>query len=153
MSEFTYYLPGIIFGVLAGAALIWGILIVRELFLRSHGKAVCMYCKAAAAVLVTPQYLFRLPVSFGARYEDPEQYLLSHMRPILSKKQIPTGQRACRVEVCRCGRCQKQQVVITDFLQVRGGESVKSTYVFPLETFQPLLRQWDAIGGPPRADR
>ncbi len=153
MSEFTYYLPVIIFGVLAAVAVIWGILFVREMSLRSHGKSACIHCKAAAEKLVTPDYLFLLPVSFGDKYEDAQRYLLSHMRPILYKNQIPSGRRACRLEIHQCSKCRRQQALITDFLQVRGEESVKSTYTFPLETFQSLIAQWEAIGGTPRDDR
>lgn len=146
MEELSYYLPEIIFGVLALAAVIWGVLLIRDLIRHSGGKTTCMHCKAAASRMETPPYLFLLPVSFGAKYEDPEAYLLSRMQPILNKDQIPTGRRACHVEVYQCGKCAGKQVVITDFLQVRENESPEGTYVFAYETFAPLLRRWEAMG-------
>lgn len=152
MGELAYYLPEIIFGGFALVAIIWGILFIRDMIRHSGGKATCVGCKGTASKLTTPQYLFLLPISFGTKYDDPESYLRSHMVPILRKDQIPTGRRACHVDVYQCEKCGKKQVNITDFLQVRGEESLEATYAFPYENFEPLLKRWEAIDSPSRAD-
>lgn len=151
MGELTYYLPEIMFGVFALVAIIWGILFVRDMVRRSGGKATCTHCKGNASKLTSPPYLFLLPISFGTKYDNPESYLRSHMVPILRKDRIPTGRRACHVDVYQCEKCGKKQVIITDFLQVRGDESVEGTYVYPYENFEPLLKRWEAIDRPPEA--
>ena len=152
MEALIYNLPEIIFGIVAVSVLIWCVFFMRERMLYSGGKTSCMDCKAAASRVVTPPYLFLLPVSFDAKYEDPENYLLSHMKPILGKDQIPSGRRACHMEVYQCGKCGRKQVVITDFLQVRGRENPEGTYIFAHEAFQPLIQRWEAIGGQPKAN-
>lgn len=151
--DFTYYLPELLLGGAVAAFLIWGAFFARELFRHSRGGATCVHCQAAASKITTPPYLFLLPISFGAKYEDAQNYLLTHMKPILGKEEIPSGRRACHVEVCQCSKCGKKQVQVTDFLQVRGEETLEGTYHFPLEPFQPLLSRWDALGGCPRDDR
>ena len=95
MTALTYYLPQIIFGILAAVVLVWLVFFIRELILRSHGKAVCIHCKKAAEKVSPEPYLFLLPVSFGDKYEDAEQYLPSHMRPIASEQEdVPAGWRS-----------------------------------------------------------
>ncbi|MCI8886878.1 MAG: hypothetical protein HFG70_02220 [Hungatella sp.] len=145
MTALTYYLPQIIFGILAAVVLVWLVFFIRELILRSHGKAVCIHCKKAAEKVSPEPYLFLLPVSFGDKYEDAEQYLPSHMRPIASEQMIPSGRRACRLEVYSCGHCGKRYVIITDFLPVRGEEYIKGIYELPYEPFQPLIERWVAL--------
>lgn len=151
--DFTYYLPEILLGCAVAALLIWGIFFARDMFRYSRGGATCIHCQSAASKVTTPPYLFLLPISFGTKYEDPQNYLLTHMRPILGKGEIPSGRRACHVEVLQCGKCGKRQVQITDFLQVRGEETLEGTYTFPIEPFGPLLSRWDELGRRPRADR
>ena len=137
------YLPEIIFAVLAAIGLIWAISFIRELLRHRKGEGTCISCKAVANKEEDqPPYLFLLPVFFGTEYADEERYLLSKMSPIRDKTMIPTGQRACRVEVQVCQVCGTRQVEITDFLQVRQEESVKSRYVFSYEPFAPLLESW-----------
>ncbi len=147
MGELTYYLPEILFGFFALVAVVWGILFIRDLIRHSGGKTTCTHCKGKASKLAAPQYLFLLPVSFGTKYDNPESYLRSHMAPILTKDQIPTGRRACHVDVYQCEQCGKKQVMITDFLQVRGEESLEATYVFAYENFESLLKRWEAVSG------
>lgn len=132
MGELTYYLPEIVFGVFALVAIIWGILFVRDMVRRSGGKATCTHCKGNASKLTSPPYLFLLPISFGTKFDNPESYLRSHMVPILRKDRIPTGRRACHVDVYRCEKCGKKQVIITDFLQVRGGRVCGGHLCLPL---------------------
>ena len=141
----TYYLPEILFGVLVAAALIWGILLIRSLYLNSKGKATCRHCKGVASKTSEQPYLFLLPISFGAKYEDAENYLLSHMKPIREKSQIPSGRRACWVTVYCCQKCNRKQVEITDFLQVRGNENLEGTYTFSYEPFEPFIQQWKSL--------
>ena len=141
--SFTYYLPTIIFAAVVIAALIWVIWIVRDVIRAGKGEVTCMYCKAAASKVSNREYLFLIPVFFGEKYENEESYLCSHMKPIMRKDQIPSGQRACRVKVYNCSKCDKKQVGITDFLQVREEESIKGGYVFAYEPFRHLIEDWE----------
>ena len=143
--SFTYYLPGIIFGLVVLAALVWVVLLIRDIILAGKGKAVCIHCRAAASKISTHEYLFLIPVFFGDKYDDEENYLPTHMTPIRGKDQIPSGQRACRVEVYLCPRCDKKQVHITDILMVRGEEYTKGAYVFAYEPFSRLIADWDYL--------
>lgn len=140
--DFTYYLPEILFGTMALAAVIWAVALVIDLSRAKKGEASCVHCKGTAVKEGYGPCLFLLPLHFGEKYEDSQEYLRTHMKPIYSKDQIPTGMRACWLEVYRCERCDKRQVKITDFLQVRGEESIKETYVFPYEPFRSLVEQW-----------
>ena len=148
MSSFTYYLPTIIFGLVAIAAVVFIIGIIRDVIRSGRGEAICIHCKAVAAKTSIYEYLFLIPVFFGDKYEDEEKYLLSHMTPIPGKDQIPSGQRACKVEVFTCPRCDKKQVHITDILMVRGEEYIKGSYVFEYEPFHNLLRAWENQNNP-----
>lgn len=143
--DLTYYLPEIIFGLIVVVALIWGVCFVREMFLFSKGKTTCVYCKKTTFKDSPKKYLFLLPISFGTTYEDAEHYLPSHLMPIMGTDHIPTGRRACWVELYRCGRCGKEQVTVTDFLLVRGVEDVKGTYPLPYEPFQRLIDRWESM--------
>lgn len=116
MAVISYYLPVIVIGAVIVAAVVFGIYFIREyLRIRKDGST-CIYCNAEAAKDSPRIYLFLLPVSFGDTYDNAEQYLLSHMVPIRERGQIPTGRRACKVEVHSCKKCSKRQVVIEDFL-------------------------------------
>ena len=143
--DITYYLPEIIFCLIVVVALIWGVCFVREMFLFSKGKTTCVYCKKTTFKDSPKKYLFLLPISFGTTYEDAEHYLPSHLMPIMGTDHIPTGRRACWVELYRCGRCGKEQVTVTDFLLVRGVEDVKGTYLLPYEPFQRLIDRWESM--------
>lgn len=141
--SFTYYLPYIIFAVVIIAAIIWGADIVRDVLRAKRGEITCISCKAAVPKSSQREYLFLIPVSFSDQYDNPESYLRSHMKPIMGKDQIPTGQRACKAEVYRCPQCGKDQVGIIDFLQVRGEEYTRGSYVFAYESFRTLLEAWE----------
>lgn len=140
--DVTYYLPEIVFGVLALIVVIWAVALVMDLMRGKNGEGTCIHCKGKTVKDGYGPCLFLLPLHFGEMYEDSEEYLRTHMKPIFSKDQIPTGTRACWVEVYRCERCDKRQVKITDFLDVRGEENIKKTCEFPYETFRPLVEQW-----------
>lgn len=145
MASLSYYLPVIVIVIVIGAALVFGISFLREyLRIRKDGSS-CIYCKAEAARESQRPYLFLLPVSFGDTYENAEKYLLSHMVPIMGREQIPTGRRACKAEVHICSKCNKRQVVIEDFLLVRGEDCLKEYYKFSYEKFRPLLDSWDEM--------
>jgi len=143
--DFTYYLPEIVFAVILAIALIWGVCFIREMVLHSRGKSTCVYCKRTTSKVSPKKYLFLLPLSFGATYGDAEHYLPNHLMPIMGTGQIPTGRRACWVELYSCSQCGRQQVAVTDFLLVRGAEDVKGTYLLPYEPFERLIERWESI--------
>ncbi|MBD5542090.1 MAG: hypothetical protein HDR00_13060 [Lachnospiraceae bacterium] len=140
----TYYLPEIMLVLIIVGALILAVCFFRDLFRGKNGDSTCIYCKAAASRVSQQQYLFLLPVFFGQQYDNAEKYLLSNMAPIMGREQIPSGRRACYVEIHSCSQCDKKQVVIRDFLQVRGEDYIKGNYVFAYEKFRPLLEAHSA---------
>jgi len=147
MANLSYYLPILITVVVIGVVLVFGIYFLREyLRIRKNGST-CIYCKAEAAKESPRTYLFLLPISFGDTYDNAEKYLLSHMVPIMGREQIPTGRRACKIEVHLCSKCNKRQVVIEDFLLVRGEDYMKEYYKFSYEKFHPLLERWEEMEG------
>ena len=142
----TYYLPEILFGCLAIVAILLGYHVYLEhLFLVPKANVLADIVKELPPKLLSLLYLFLLPISFGTKYEDSEHYLASHIQPISDKSQIPSGRRACWVQVYCCPKCNQKQVEITDFLQVRGEETVESTYIFDYETFQPFIERWKRL--------
>lgn len=138
-----YYLPNIIFIATVIAVLVWVIGVIRDLFRDKRGEATCMRCKKAISKSAQHEYLFLIPVNFGDKYEDEENFLRSYMKPIRDKSQIPAGQRACRVEVYSCPNCNKQQINIKDFLQLSGEEYIKGNYEYAYEPFKHLLDAWE----------
>lgn len=116
--------------------------LVRQTSREKKGQSTCMKCKAAASRVSQYRYLFLIPISFGDTYSDAENYLRTHMHPIMNKNQIPTGQRACWIDIFECSRCGTKQVDITDFLQVRGEEYAKAYHKFAYESFRPLIEAW-----------
>ena len=147
MADLSYYLPILIIVVVIGVVLVFAIYFLREyLRIRKNGST-CIYCKAEAAKESPRTYLFLLPISFGDTYDNAEKYLLSHMVPIMGREQIPTGRRACKIEVHLCSKCNKRQVVIEDFLLVRGEDYMKEYYKFSYEKFHPLLERWEEMEG------
>lgn len=143
MAGLFYYLPVIIIAGVIVAAIVMGRSVVRDYLRVKKNGSTCMYCKAEAAKALPQTYLFLLPVSFGDTYEDAEKYLLTHMVPIMGREQIPSGRRACKIEVHSCSKCGKKQVIIEDFLLVRGEDYLKEYYVFSYEKFRPLLDAWE----------
>ncbi len=143
MAGLSYYLPVIIIAVVVVAAIVMGRSVIRDYLRVKKNGSTCMYCKGEAARALPRNYLFLLPVSFGDTYENAENYLLTHMVPIMSREQIPSGRRACKAEVHSCSKCGKKQIIIEDFLLVRGEDYMKEYYVFAYEKFRSLLDAWE----------
>lgn len=145
MGGLSYYIPAAAVTVAAVAAVCWIAVFIRNIIREKRGQTTCMKCKAAALKITAYPYLFLIPVLFGDVYNNAEEYLRTHMTPVLSKQQIPTGQRACMAAVFECPRCGCKQVEITDFLQVRGESYAKGHYKFAYEAFAPLLEDWERM--------
>lgn len=145
MKGLSYYIPAAAVVAAAAVALCWGAIFIRNLIREKRGRTACIKCKAVGPRAAAYPYLFLIPVVFGKTYGCAQEYLRTHMTPILSKRQIPTGQRACRVEIFECPRCGARQVEITDFLQVRGEEYAQGHYAFDYEAFAPLLEDWERM--------
>ena len=67
-------------------------------------------------------YLFLLPVYQDKDYTPSADYYRKVCRPILQVRDIPVGQRACRMWPLVCPKCGEQAVLVVDFLMVRGQE-------------------------------
>lgn len=141
--DLTYYLPAIVILIFIAAIVVAGISIAKERQREKRGVSACIYCKADAPRISQDTYLFLIPIFFGDTYEDAQNYLLSNMKPIGGTEQIPTGMRACYVEVYLCPRCDKKHVAVRDFLRVRGEDHIQRIYRFPYEAFRPLLEGWE----------
>lgn len=141
------YLPAIVIPIVILAVVVAGISIAKERQREKRGVSACIYCKADAPRISQYTYLFLIPVFFGDTYEDAQNYLLSHMKPIRGTEQIPTGMRACYVEVYHCPRCDKKHVAVRDFLRVRGEDHIQRIYRFPYEPFRPLMDSWEQNNG------
>lgn len=144
-----YYMPEILFIIAAIFAVFGIIYLVRALTADKEGQILCRKCQAPAVKSSYRTFLFLIPASFDQVYEDPEGYLSRNMKPIAGKEQIPTGRRACWLEVFTCTKCDERQVRIRDFLQVRGEEYLKGTYILPYESFRLLTEQWEEMNWGP----
>ena len=105
-----YYMPEILFVIAAVIAVFGVISLIRALAADTEGKILCRKCQAPAVKSSTRTYLFLIPASFEQEYGDPEGYLSRNMKPIAGKEQIPTGRRACWLEVFTCTKCDERQV-------------------------------------------
>ena len=139
--KYLCYLPEVIV-LLSLVAAVWTVIRLLWAVVDVHWSGTrCIACKEKAVKETGYPCLFLLPISFGDTYEHPEAYLSANMTAIQSKEQIPSGKRACGVEVYRCPSCGNRQVEIRDFLLVRGQESVKGCYTFPYESFAHVMEQ------------
>ena len=66
--------------------------------------------------------LFLLPVYNDKDYTPSAEYYSRVCRPISQVKDIPVGQRACRMWPLICPSCGARAVLVVDFLTVRGQE-------------------------------
>ena len=66
--------------------------------------------------------LFLLPVYQDKEYTPSAEYYDKACWPISQVKDIPVGQRACRMWSLVCPECGAQAVLVVDFLLVRGQE-------------------------------
>lgn len=64
--------------------------------------------------------LFLLPVYQDKEYEPSAEYYGKVCWPISQMKDIPVGQRACRMWPLACPECGARAVLVVDFLLVRG---------------------------------
>lgn len=97
----------------------------RERQRERRGESICIYCKTLAPRFLEKTYLFLIPVFFGDTYENAENFLRTNRKPIMVTEQIPTGMRACFVGIHRCPRCDRQHVLVKDFLRVRNENFIK----------------------------
>ena len=88
-----------------------------------------------------PARLFLLPCWHGDHYQPSAEYYLRNCSgPIAGVEEIPTGRRACRVQLCRCPQCGVRRVMVQDFLQVRGAEYHIYRRDYDIQELSALLR-------------
>lgn len=139
----NFYIPAFI-AIVVVIVIIWvAFALIRGAIREKRGQSTCIKCKAAASKITQYPYLFLLPLSFGDTYSDAENYLRAHMTPIMDRRQIPTGKRACKVDVYECPRCNTRQAEITDFLLVRGADCNEGHYKFSYDSFRSVLEAWE----------
>ena len=81
----------------------------------------CDMCRARMEKRGASQ-LFLLPVYQDKEYEPSAEYYGKACWPIAQLKDIPVGQRACRMWPLICPQCGARAVLVVDFLLVRGQE-------------------------------
>ena len=90
--------------------------------------------------------LFLLPVYQDKDYEPSAEYYGKVCWPISRMKDIPVGQRACRMWPLICPECEARAVLVVDFLLVRGQSVPEKTVVCDYAPLAGLLN-----GAPPEA--
>ena len=134
------WIPGILFFLCIFGRFVWPNL-VRVWLKRAEGKGVkCDVCKGP--VMDREEYLFLIPSSFDAPHVKELQYYVKNGRFISDVSQIPTGNRACRMAVTQCQNCGRREVVVIDFLLVRGTEVFKGAEAYPYEQLRTFLEQF-----------
>lgn len=89
----------------------------------AHGNLTprCDTCKTRTQKRGLPQ-LFLLPVYQDKEYTPSADYYAKVCQPIVQYRDIPVGQRACRMWPLECPECGARAVLVVDFLLVRGQE-------------------------------
>lgn len=99
----------------------------------------CDVCKGN--MLNTRRDLFLIPAQIDERHEESAAYYLRNATPLESSEQIPTGNRACYMFILQCQQCGRREVVVQDFLRVRGKEYIKGGDVYSYEELRELLER------------
>jgi hypothetical protein len=97
-------------------------------------------CKQCKGVMTSnEQYLALLPLRFDESHDESAAYYLNHTTPIESEDEIPTGCRACYINVFRCGSCSNKVISVIDFLKVRDEYLIKGGDTYPYEDFRAYI--------------
>ena len=99
----------------------------------------CSKCKGP--MHLEREHLYLLPISFDEEHEESAEYYLSNAVRIDSGEEIPTGRRACYINVFRCDDCSHREISVVDFLKVREDELPKSAGCYPYEQFEEFLSE------------
>ena len=120
----------------------WERLTGSQLIARGDQLPRCDRCGTRTQKRGAPQ-LFLLPVYNDKNYTPSAQYYAKVCRPISEVKDIPIGQRACRMWSLMCPRCGARAVLVVDFLLVRGQEVVENIAVCDHAPLADLL--WSSL--------
>ena len=128
------WIPGIILFLVVFARYIWP-LIVRAVVKSAEKKGnICDACKGK--MLEVREHLRLLPVHFDQSHVCSADYYIHSTMPIQDITEAPTGNRVCRIFLLQCQTCGRKEVVVIDFLPVRGQEIIKNADVFSYEEFR-----------------
>lgn len=83
--------------------------------------------------------IFLIPVWTDHTYEASADFFLARACPLGEEDAIPTGQRACRMEVYQCQQCGARQVRVVDFLLSRDVVLEQAEYVYDYAPFAQML--------------
>lgn len=95
-------------------------------------------CRVRTQSYGAPQ-LFLLPVYQDHDYTPSADYYSRNCRPISQVREIPIGQRACRMRQFVCPECGTRVVSVVDFLLVRGQEITEKITVCEYAPLAGLL--------------
>ena len=98
----------------------------------------CDICKARTQKRGTAK-LFLLPIYQDKDYTPSAEYYSKACRPITQVREIPVGQRACRMWTLVCPKCEARAVLVVDFLMVRGQEVTEKLVVCDYAPLAGLL--------------
>ena len=98
----------------------------------------CDICRTRTLRRGAPQ-LFLLPIYQDKDDTPSANYYSKTCRPILQVREIPVGQRACRMWPLICPECGARAVLVVDFLLVRGQEVPEKTVVCDYAPLAGLL--------------
>lgn len=109
-------------------------------FINKHTESETMKCKQCKGIMTSnQQYLALLPIMFDETHEESAVYYQNNTVPIEDEEQIPTGRRACYMNIFQCGSCTNKMVSVIDFLKVRDQYLIKGGDTYPYEEFRTYI--------------
>ena len=103
----------------------------------------CDICRTRTQIQGAPQ-LFLLPIYQDKDYTPSAEYYSRNCLHISQVRDIPVGQRACRMWQLECPKCRRQAVLVVDFLLVRGQEVPEKLEVCDHRPLDSLLNGTNA---------
>lgn len=115
------------------------VIVIAKIFSIFDSSLKCKKCKCKMKQKQSQEFYYLIPIWLDDEYEVTESFYLNNLQLIQNKQQIPTGQRACKMQIYQCEHCGDKKVCIIDFLNVRGHESERNVVVFEYKPFEGLL--------------
>ncbi len=98
--------------------------------LKKAGPSWCKDCKNDTDIVLKQLYFMPRTVSSKMPEVGDYQYFLDNLKPVSSKKEIPTGFCAAGLKRYRCNSCSKTRDYIEVFVPVRDEERFMAGYHF-----------------------
>lgn len=128
------WIPGIVLFLVIFARYIWPLIVRAVIRLAEKKGNICDVCKGQ--MIEVREHLRLLPVHFEHSHICSADYYIHSTMPIQDMSEVPTGNRVCRIFLLQCQTCGRKEVVVIDFLPVRGQEIIKNADSFSYEEFR-----------------